>query len=64
MEGLNTQICIGLTVVEASSWSSIDAKVRRHGEQKGLDTPVVRAVNAEISTLETWNMTLKANKLL
>jgi len=49
MEKLNTQIYIGPTVVKASSWSSIDAKVRRHGEQKGLDTPVVRAVNAEYS---------------
>lgn len=33
--------------------SSIDAKVRRHGDQRGLDTLVVHAVNAECSMSES-----------
>jgi len=48
-EWLNTEIKKGPTVAKAIIFSSIDAKVRRHGEQRGLDTLVVHAVNAEFS---------------
>jgi hypothetical protein len=34
-------------VAKASSWPKTDAEVRKRGEQTGLDTPVVHAVNDE-----------------
>ena len=33
------------TVAKATDWTSIDAEVRKRGEQTGLDTLVVHAVN-------------------
>lgn len=45
------QINKGPTEVKAIFRLSNDVKVRRHGEQSGLDTRVVRAVNAEFSML-------------
>ncbi len=35
------------TVAKATSWTNTDAEARRRGEQTGLDTLVVYAVNAE-----------------
>ena len=32
-------------MAKAASWTEIDAEVRKLGEQTGLDTPVVLAVN-------------------
>ena len=32
-------------MAKADFWSETDAEVRRRGEQTGLDTPVVHAVN-------------------
>jgi hypothetical protein len=34
-------------VAKAPTWTMIDAEVRKHGEQTGLDTLVVHAVNDE-----------------
>ena len=34
-------------MAKAPSWSKTDAEVRKRGEQTGLDTPVVHAVNDE-----------------
>ncbi len=33
------------TVAKAANWSGTDAEVRKRGEQTGLDTLVVHAVN-------------------
>ncbi len=35
----------GTTVAKAASWTNTDAEVRKRGEQTGLDTLVVHAVN-------------------
>ena len=32
-------------MAKAASWTDIDAEARKPGEQTGLDTPVVLAVN-------------------
>ncbi len=37
----------GTPAAKATLWAVSDAKVRKPGEQTGLDTPVVLAVNAE-----------------
>ena len=34
-------------MAKATDWTSIDAEVRKRGEQTGLDTLVVHAVNDE-----------------
>jgi hypothetical protein len=34
-------------VAKATSWSNIDIQVRKRGEQTGLDTLVVHAINDE-----------------
>jgi hypothetical protein len=34
-------------VAKATSWTNTDAEARRRGEQTGLDTLVVHAVNGE-----------------
>ena len=34
-------------MAKAVFWANIDAEERKHGEQTGLDTLVVHAVNAE-----------------
>ena len=39
---------------KATIWFITDAEVRKHGEQKGLDTLVVRAVNDECSLLDNF----------
>ena len=38
-------------MAKATDWTSIDAEVRKRGEQTGLDTLVVHAVNDENWTL-------------
>ncbi len=43
-------ICVDIgrnTVAKAASWTNTDAEVRKRGEQTGLDTLVVHAVNDE-----------------
>ncbi len=37
-------------MAKALAWTKIDAEVRKHGEQTGLDTLVVHAVNDECWT--------------
>ncbi len=38
---------IRTSVAKAASWTNTDAEVRKRGEQTGLDTLVVHAVNDE-----------------
>ncbi len=38
-------------MAKAASWTNTDAEVRKRGEQTGLDTLVVHAVNDEDSLL-------------
>ena len=40
-------ILAGTPVAKATHWVSTDAETRKPGEQTGLDTPVVLAVNDE-----------------
>ena len=40
-------ISSGTPVAKAAYWVSSDAEVRKPGERRGLDTPVVLAVNVE-----------------
>jgi hypothetical protein len=42
-------------VAKATLWPDTDAEVRKRGERKGLDTPVVHAVNDEYLVLEEFN---------
>ena len=42
-------------MAKAASWSNIDIQVRKRGEQTGLDTLVVHAVNDE--HLVWWELT-------
>ena len=39
-------------MAKAAIWTITDAQARKHGERKGLDTPVVHAVNVVHSMLE------------
>jgi hypothetical protein len=39
-------------VAKAAAWPSTDAQIRKRGEQTGLDTLVVHAVNDEHLVLE------------
>ena len=39
-------------MAKAASWANTDAKVRKRGEQTGLDTLVVHALNDEYYCLE------------
>jgi hypothetical protein len=32
-------------MAKATIWTNTDAQARKHGERKGLDTPVVHALN-------------------
>ncbi len=32
-------------MAKAATWANTDAEARKHGEQTGLDTPVVHAIN-------------------
>ena len=45
-------------MAKAASWLDIDAEVRKRGEQTGLDTPVVHAVNDVYSEFGVLNIGL------
>ena len=45
VERWNAQISGGTPVAKAGLWTVPDTEARRPGEQTGLDTPVVLAVN-------------------
>jgi hypothetical protein len=42
-------------VAKATNWSNTDAEARKRGEQTGLDTLVVHAVNDENLLLGTFS---------
>ncbi len=42
-------------MAKAASWTDTDAHVRKRGEQTGLDTLVVHAVNDECWALEEFS---------
>ena len=52
MEGWYPEICKGTPTAKAITWINTDVEGRKHGEQTGLDTLVVRAVNDECSTID------------
>jgi len=52
MERWNSEICEGTSKAKALIWFKIDIEERKLGEQTGLDTLVVHAVNDECSDLE------------
>ena len=41
-------------MAKAANWAGSDAEARKRGEQTGLDTLVVHAVNDEYSALEVF----------
>ena len=41
-------------MAKAATWVNTDAHVRKRGEQTGLETPVVHAVNDECSFLALY----------
>ena len=45
VERYNAQILGGTPVAKAAFWTVTDAEARKRGEQTGLDTLVVHAVN-------------------
>ena len=47
MERGNAQILGGTPVAKAACWTVTDTEARKRGEQTGLDTLVVHAVNDE-----------------
>ena len=51
-ERWNSKICEGTPIAKATVWFKTDAEERKHGEQTGLDTLVVHAVNDECSDSE------------
>ncbi len=44
-------------MAKATSWTGIDAEARKPGEQTGLDTPVVLALNDECLV---WRVSIPA----
>ena len=50
-------------MAKATDWTSIDAEVRKRGEQTGLDTLVVHAVNDECQTSACMHVGGAANAL-
>ena len=50
-------------MAKAAHWLDTDAEVRKRGEQTGLDTLVVHAVNDECSVLEQSRFSAKVNAL-
>ena len=50
-------------MAKAAHWSITDAEVRKRGEQTGLDTLVVHAVNDECQPLESMLFGGAANAL-
>ena len=45
-------------MAKAAIWPNTDTEVRKHGEQTGLDTLVVHAVNDDNSLLALWGQWL------
>ncbi len=45
-------------MAKAASWTNTDAEVRKRGEQTGLDTLVVHAVNDDYSLLAIYSQWL------
>ncbi len=39
-------------MAKAATWPNIDAEIRKHGDQTGLDTLVVHAINDDHLVLE------------
>ena len=50
-------------MAKAAHWLDTDAEVRKRGEQTGLDTLVVHAVNDECQTLGNLFFSVAANAL-
>ena len=50
-------------MAKAAHWSGTDAEVRKRGEQTGLDTLVVHAVNDECQPLASLLVSGAANAL-
>ena len=50
-------------MAKAAHWTGIDAEVRKRGEQTGLDTLVVHAVNDECQLLGCLHLSSAANAL-
>ena len=51
-------------MAKAPTWTTTDAEVRKHGEQTGLDTLVVHAVNDECWTVGDYDpFVVEANAL-
>ncbi len=62
VEGWNPLISCGIPKAKAFTWDNPDGEGRKRGEQKGLDTLVVHAVNdghwlSEVSTLQVAKLT-------
>ena len=50
-------------MAKAAPWTKTDAQVRKRGEQTGLDTLVVHAVNDECQPLESLLFSGAANAI-
>ena len=50
-------------MAKATTWLGIDAHVRKRGEQTGLDTLVVHAVNDECWMLGCLHLSVVANAI-
>ena len=50
-------------MAKAALWTDTDAEVRKRGEQTGLDTLVVHAVNDECQTLGSLLFSVAVNAL-
>ena len=50
-------------MAKAATWSDTDAEARKRGEQTGLDTLVVHAVNDECLMLDANAFSVGANAL-
>ena len=46
-------------MAKAAHWLDTDAEVRKRGEQTGLDTLVVHAVNDECYLVEVYTLSLE-----
>ena len=49
-------------MAKAAIWPNTDAEVRKHGEQTGLDTLVVHAVNDDYSLLCSCSVAAKRKR--
>ena len=50
-------------MAKAARWTSSDAEARKPGEQTGLDTPVVLALNDEHQVVGFYGLTAEAKVL-